>query len=265
MKILFIGDVFGEQAITALEKHLKKIINAKKIDFVIVQGENISGRKGLVPADYLRLKKAGVNAFTMGNHVWAKDEIKEIINNDDIIRPYNIAANYPGKGSQVFTIRGNLIRVTSMMGVEFNELRSPWKQNRADSFFDAFDDLQKQITSSNEKSFHIIDFHAEVTSEKAVFGLYADGKANAVLGTHTHVQTNDARKLPMGTVFITDVGMTGPIDSAIGANFDQVYAKMRFGAREKFETSSNPIQLNAVIINVDKNDSTIEILKKDLR
>lgn len=265
MKILFIGDVFGEQAIVALEKHLKKIISTKKIDFVIVQGENISGRKGLVPNDYMRLKKAGVNAFTMGNHVWAKDEIHEIINNEDIIRPYNVANNYPGRGSQTFLVRGNLIRVTSIMGIEFNELRTPWKQNKANSFFDALDNLQKEINDSSEKSFHIIDFHAEVTSEKAVFGLYADGKVGAVLGTHTHVQTNDARKLPKGTVFITDVGMTGPINSAIGANFQQVYTKMRFGARDKFETSSNPIQLNAVIINVEKNDSTIEILKKDLR
>ena len=261
MKILFIGDIFGEEAIKALEKHLNKIINKNKIDFVIAQSENASGRKGLIPEDYNRLKKAGIDVITMGNHVWAKKEIKEIINNPDIIRPYNVNDNYPGVGTNVFKVKGQKIRVTSLMGIEFNDLRTPWKQKRANNFFDAFDKIQKD----DDSDFHFIDFHGEVTSEKNVFGLYIDGKAGAMVGTHTHVQTNDAKILPKGTAYLTDAGMTGPINSAIGADYESVYTLMRFGTHSKFGVSENPIQLNGAIISINKKNTEIELIKKDLR
>lgn len=261
MKILFLGDVFGEVSIDALEKHLKKIIVKEKIDFTIAQGENVSGRKGMVPADYKRLKKAGVDAFTMGNHVWAKREIDEIINNKDIIRPYNIDSSYPGKGSRVFTVKGQKVRVSQFMGISFNELNSPWTEKYANNFFDDFDKLHKKKTHD----IHIIDFHAETTSEKNVFGLYVDGKVDAFVGTHTHIQTSDAHILPKGTAYITDVGMVGPINSAIGASYESVYKKMRFDLPSRFGVSENKIELNAVIISINKNDREIKSIKKALR
>ena len=134
-------------------------------------------------------------------------------------------------------------------------------QKTADNFFDAFDELQKE----EKVDFEIVDFHAETTSEKNVFGLYLDGKVNAMVGTHTHIQTNDAQILPKGTAYITDAGMTGPINSAIGAKYDSLYKRMRTGAKVKFGVSDNPIRLHGVILSFNKKNNAIELIKKDLR
>ena len=261
MNILFLGDVFGMPSVEALEKHLPKIINKEKVDFVIVQGENISGRKGLVESDYNRLKAAGVDAFTMGNHVWAKRGIKSIINKRDIIRPYNISDKYPGHGTSIFTVKGKKIRISQLMGIGFNKLGYGWGQDYADNFFDAFDKLDNLAPVD----FHIVDFHGETTSEKNVFGLYADGRASAVIGTHTHVQTSDARILPYGTAYITDAGMTGPINSAIGADWDSVYQKMRYDRMSRFEVADTPIELNGVMLSFNKTGNKIKAITKALR
>jgi len=260
MKVLFIGDVFGEPGIKGLEKHLKKIKIKNKIDFTVVQGENISGRKGLIKKDFDRLVKAGVDAFTMGNHIWAKDDILNFIDSPKIIRPYNIDSRYPGSGSRVFTVKGQSIRLTSFLGISFNTLYSGWKQETANSFFDAFDEIYEK----DEAKYHLIDFHAETTAEKKVFGLYVDGKASAFVGTHTHVQTADEHILPKGTAYITDVGMTGPVDCAIGATYESVYKKMRFNSKNRFEVSNNRVELNSVIISFNKNGNTIKRLNKSL-
>ena len=261
MRVLFIGDIFGNPGLKGLEKHLPKIINKEKIDFVIAQGENVSGRKGLVPKDYARMKAIGIDAITMGNHVWAKKDIMDIIEKDDVIRPLNVNKGYPGHGSSVFKVKGKTIRVTSLLGQEFNELRTGWKQTRANSFFDAFDKLEEK----NKADFHIIDFHGEVTSEKNVFGIYVDGKATAVLGTHTHVQTNDARTLPKGTAYVTDAGMTGPINAAIGADYESVYKKMRHNEMSKFKVSTNNVEMNGIILDINKNENKIQLFRKALR
>ena len=261
MRILFIGDVFGDAAIVALGKHLKKIVIKEKIDFVIVQGENVSGRKGMIPSDYKKLKDAGVDAFTMGNHVWAKSEIFSIIENKDIIRPYNIDKRYAGHGYSIFKVKGKTLRVSSFLGISFNELYGEWKQKTADNFFDAFDELQ----AGEKVDYEFIDFHAETTSEKNVFGLYVDGKVNALVGTHTHVQTNDAQIFPKGTAYLTDAGMTGPITSAIGASYETIYKRMRTGAKVRFGVSQNSIRLHGAIISMNKNGNKIETYKKDLR
>ena len=261
MKVLFMGDIFGEPGIIATEKHLPKFINSNKIDLVIAQAENVSGRKGLVVKDYDRLKNAGVDIFTMGNHVWAKDQINRIIENEDIIRPYNIEKGYPGRGTNTFTLKGKTIRVTSLLGRDFNELRTGWRENKANNFFDAFD----KIHARDKADYHIIDFHGEVTSEKSVFGLYVDGKVSAILGTHTHVQTADARILPKGTAYMTDAGSTGPINSAIGADYDSVYRKMRYNERVRFGVSDNPVQLNGAILSLNKTGIKIEALNKAWR
>ena len=255
MNILFLGDVFGEPGIQALEKKLKKIIKSNKIDFVVAQAENASGRKGLVPADYHRMMEAGVNAFTLGNHVWAKKEIEEIIDNDNVIRPYNVAKKYSGHGTMVFDVKGKKVRVTQLMGQAFNELRNPWREKFATNFFDAFDSIP------NDADFHLVDFHGETTSEKNVFGIYIDGKASLV-GTHTHIQTNDARILPKGSAYITDAGMVGPINSAIGADWDSVYQKMRFDRNSRFTVSTNEVEINGVIITVGKTKNTIKTLNE---
>ncbi|UVD81999.1 TIGR00282 family metallophosphoesterase [Mycoplasma iguanae] len=249
IKILFIGDVFGKPGILEVSKQLKNLKAKYPYDFVIIQAENVSGRKGLNKTDYETLKKAGVNVFTLGNHVWSKEDIKLIINNEDVIRPANIDKSYAGEGSRLFDINGVKLRVTSLMGIVFNRLLPPWGEEYANSFFDTMD----QILMNDDSDFHIIDFHAETTSEKNVLGIYLDGKVSAVLGTHTHVQTNDARILEKGTAFITDVGMTGPSNSAIGANYEEVYQKMRYNTPIRFKVSDNKAQFNAVFLKLRKN------------
>ncbi|MFV8435284.1 TIGR00282 family metallophosphoesterase [Mycoplasma sp. 3137] len=258
INILFLGDIFGEPGVKTVEKFLPTLIKDFSVDFTIAQGENVTGRKGLDKNDYDRLSRAGVNAFTMGNHVWANSDIENFIDNSNVIRPYNIDFDYPGQGSKVFEVKGNTLRVTSIMGITFNELMSPWKQSQANNFFDAMDQL---LEAGQKTDFHFVDFHAETTSEKNVFALYLDGKIDAICGTHTHVQTNDARILPKGTAYITDAGMTGPMNCAIGANFDEVYHKMRYNAHERFKVSDNNTQINGVIIKLDKvNGNSIQLL-----
>ncbi|MCP4336283.1 MAG: YmdB family metallophosphoesterase [Mycoplasma sp.] len=254
MKVLFLGDIFGTPGVKATISELPKLKQKFKPDFIIVQGENISGRKGLETKEYKLLKKAGVNAFTMGNHVFAKSDILNLFKFKDIIRPYNVKKNVPGFGSLLFKVNNKMLRVSSFMGIAFNELYKPWKQKYAYNFFDSFDELDK----INKADYHFIDFHAETTSEKSVFGLYVDGKVNAIVGTHTHIQTSDNKTLPKGTAFITDVGMNGPINSAIGADYLSVYKKMRYDEMSKFTVSKNKCRINAVLINMCKRKNTIK-------
>ncbi|OYD26923.1 hypothetical protein EI74_0300 [Mycoplasma testudineum] len=256
IRILFFGDIFGNPGINALENELPKLKKQYDIDFTIAQAENVSGRKGFVYSDYEKLKKIGIDAFTLGNHVWAKPGVKNIINNADVIRPLNINSHYDGAGVRFFEIKNKKIAIVSLMGIAFNKLNPPWEEEYANDFFDSIDKIVADKTID-----HIfIDFHAETTSEKNVLALYLDGKVDAIVGTHTHVQTNDARILDNGTAFITDVGMVGPINSAIGANFEQVYNKMRFDKYEKFKVSTNPSQINGIIISLGKKNKIIKIL-----
>lgn len=256
LNILFIGDIFSYPGIEMVEKHLANLKQKYQIDFVIAQGENISGRKGLNLVDYNQLKKIGIDVFTLGNHVWFDNKINDIIENEDIIRPANINDFYPGKGSNVFKVKNQNLRITSLMGITFNKLLPPWKEDYANSFFDKID----EIIEVDNSDYHIVDFHAETTSEKNVLGLYLDGKVSAIIGTHTHVQTNDARLLPKGSAFITDAGMTGPSNSAIGANFQEVYEKMRYDKLIRFQVSNNKKQFNGVVLRLSKNMQNRKII-----
>ncbi|QJG67157.1 TIGR00282 family metallophosphoesterase [Mycoplasma phocoenae] len=259
INVLFFGDIFGDPGIEVVSRHIKDLKQKYKADFVIAQAENVSGRKGFKPRDYKKLKEIGIDAFTLGNHVWAHSEIEEIIENNDVIRPANINDTYPGQGYREFIVKDQKIGVCSMMGIQFNILLSPWKEEQANSFFDEFDKIQ----SMNQPDYLIIDFHAETTSEKNVFGLYVDGKADALFGTHTHVQTNDARILPNGTYYCTDAGMCGPYNSAIGANYDEVYGKMRYNAKAPFRVSENKCQINGIYFKLTKDNQNkqIELIK----
>ncbi|MBU4690182.1 YmdB family metallophosphoesterase [Mycoplasma sp. ES3157-GEN-MYC] len=261
INLLFIGDIFGQPGIDMVTKHINNIKEKYKIDAVVAQCENVTKRKGFIKSDYEQLKRCGVDVCTLGNHVWAQEGIFEIINNDDVVRPLNIPNSYAGHGTTIIKLKnGSTLRVTSLMGITFNKLLNPWKHEFADNFFDAIDNV---IQYGEKTDFHFIDFHGETTSEKAVLGLYLDGKVDALCGTHTHVQTNDARVLEKGTCFITDAGMVGPYNCAIGANFDEVYQHMRYGAFSKFQVSKNCCQFNAVVMElntVNKSDNKIQTI-----
>lgn len=248
VNILFIGDIFGVPGISIVKKHLAKLKKKYDIDLVIAQAENASGRKGLIPQDYQNLKEIGIDVFTLGNHVWAKPAIHQIIDEPSIIRPLNINSSYPGHGSAVFEVNNYKVRVTSLLGISFNPLNNPWKEGSANNFFDAID----QVIEEDQSDFHVIDFHAETTSEKNVLALYLDGKASALIGTHTHVQTADAKIFPKNLAYITDAGMSGPANAAIGANFQEVYEKMRYEKMVPFRISENPAQFNGVVLKLRK-------------
>lgn len=208
MRILFIGDIIGRPGRAAVKKYL----SGHNYDLIIANGENSAAGFGITDKVYRELISSGVSAVTGGNHTWDKpDTDKHSVSWDNFIRPLNYPAGSPGVGFRSYEVCGVEIIVACLLGRVF--MRS------FDDPFAAFDKLWE----SHKNSLIIIDFHAEATAEKNAFGLYADGRAIAVIGTHTHVQTNDLRILPSGkTLYLTDAGMCGSIDSVIGMEKDAV-------------------------------------------
>ncbi len=202
----------------ALSLLLPSIREKTKADFVIANGENISKGKGLLPKDFKSLKNLGVDCVTLGNHYAGKHQTKDFIKSANrLIRPLNV--DYPGLGSNVYEVQGKKIRVTSVLGRAFIK-------EAAACPFEAIDNLLKEDASD----IHIVDFHAESTAEKAIFAHYVDGRVSAVLGTHTHVLTDDALILENGTAFLTDAGSTSFEGGVIG--FDPKSAVERFVNKE---------------------------------
>lgn len=255
MKILFIGDIFAKAGRKAVTDNLSHIIKNQKIDFVIANAENATHGRSLSQAHYRELINAGVNLITMGNHTWDTTDIFLVLkNNSNIIRPINIQsntkeANY-GVGSTVCNIKNIKIRVTNIMSMQCN--------TRA-KITNPFIALEKVIVNSKEE-IHIIDFHAETTSEKNALLMAFAGKVSAIVGTHTHVQTADY-KIYKNTAFITDAGMCGAKESIIGAKPDEI-VNMFKGKTQHFhlEPAKGEYQFNSVIIEIsDKTKKPIKI------
>lgn len=226
-----------------IKEYLPRLVEKYEIDFVIANGENASHGKGLLKNQYDELIDAGVDVITLGNHYNSKKDIIHYIDRvDRLVRPLNIINSFPGEGSVVFDLDGISVRVTNVLGSAFmNEnVDNPYKS------------IMEVIENEEPCNIHIVDFHAEATGEKQCLGYALDGKVSAVLGTHTHVQTHDARILPNGTAFISDVGMTGFADGVLGCTKETVVNKILFGEHSKFETPDNGRGiLSAVVIDVD--------------
>ena len=249
MKILFIGDIFGQAGRKLIEDHLYEIKQKYQVDFVIANGENAAHGKGITQRIYNDFVFQGIQAITMGNHTWAKRELFDFIDDADrLIVPLNQLPTLPGVGSRVFNINGKKIRVTNLLG---NTFMQPGCEN-------PFIVMDRLLAKCNE-DIHIVDFHAEATSEKIALGYYLDGRVTAVLGTHTHVPTADARILEKHTAYITDVGMTGPLDGVIGCSKDSIIPRMLNGIPTKFEVASGKKQFNAVIIELDSHNYATSI------
>lgn len=257
MNILFLGDIVGEPGRAIVKKYLNLVKNKFKIDFTIVNGENATHGKGLNPEHYEDLLSQGVDCITMGNHFFGKTNPQSFyLKADRLIRPLNIHPSASGVGSRLFNCKGLKIRVTNILGrVMMNEL----------SFSSPFDCVDKLI---NEKDYdiHIVDFHAEATSEKIAFAYNYSKDLTAVLGTHTHVQTADERILNNYCGFITDVGMNGPYDSVIGAHIEQIIHKTKTGLRKKFEVATGNGIFQAVVLHVSEDDGrTLSIERVQIR
>ena len=213
MIILFLGDVVGISGCSKLMNNLKNEIQSKKIDFVIVNGENAASQGvGLTKEICNDFFNCGVDVITTGNHVWDQKEIMEYIDKEErLLRPKNLFEPAPGKGFNIYTAKEDIkIGVLNLMGNVF--------MKKCDDVFTISEKFMKQFELKKDYDFLVVDFHGEITSEKNAIGHYFDGKASLVVGTHTHIPTNDARILKGGTGYQTDAGMCGDYNSVIGMN-----------------------------------------------
>ena len=244
-RLLFIGDVFARPGRDMVRRAVPALVRSRQIDLVIANGENVAGGAGLQRDQALELFRAGVQVITGGNHIWDKRELLTFIDQEPrILRPGNYPAGTPGAGSVVVTTAAGVrAGVVNLMGrVYLSTLDDPFAA--ADRLLAALANEGAQVT--------LVDFHAEVTSEKIALCWHLDGRASAVVGTHTHVQTADERVLPGGTACITDVGMTGPHNGVIGMAREGVIARFRTGLPGRFAPADGDLRLHGVVVDVDE-------------
>ncbi len=242
MKVLFIGDIIGEPGRKMTRASMRGLMDTHQPDLVIANGENAAGGFGITAEIAEELFSLGVHVLTSGNHVWDKKEIEPYLTKQDrLIRPANYPAGNPGFGSVVISTGAGKAAVLNLEGRVF-------MSNLEDPFRVAECEIEKL---KRETPVVIVDFHAEATSEKIALAWHVDGRASAVVGTHTHVQTADERILAAGTAFITDVGMTGPTDSVIGVKKEQAIARFLYQTPHRFEIPKGPVQLSGVVIDID--------------
>jgi len=226
LKVLFIGDIVGSIGREAVEKYLPKVKKKYEPDVVIANGENAAAGRGITQKIYQQLLQMGIDVITMGNHTWDNKEIFEFIDEAEyLIRPANFSKEAPGKGAVQIEKNGHVLTVINLHGRVFLPPH--------DDPFRMADELIEEARKISPLVF--IDFHGEATSEKIAFGWYVDGRVSAVVGTHTHVQTADARIFPGGTAYITDVGMTGPYDEILGMKKEGVLYKLQTNMPARFE------------------------------
>jgi metallophosphoesterase (TIGR00282 family) len=244
MNILFIGDVFASAGRRLVADYLQQLVGEERIDLAIANVENAAGGFGVTPSIAQELLALGLDVMTTGNHVWDKREIHDYLDREPrLLRPANYVSSLPGKGLYLGKARNGVeYAVMNVQGrVHMLPLECPFKKA---------DELLDQIPESVKVRF--VDFHAEATSEKIALAWYLDGRVTAVIGTHTHVPTADARILTKGTAFQTDCGMTGPYDSIIGVEKDMIIKRFLTQLPMRFEAAKGNPQLRAVVVSVDE-------------
>ena len=242
MKLLFVGDVVGGIGRRTLASLLPEIRDAHQPDFVVVNGENSAGGVGITQKTAGELLELGADAITLGNHAFRHREVYELLDREPrIVRPANYPKGSPGRGHTVVERDGMRLGVVNLSGIVFLQAaRSPFAEADA-----AIADLRDGADAV------LVDMHAEATSEKVAMGWHLDGRVTACVGTHTHVPTSDARVLPGGTAYVTDVGMTGPRGGVIGVKREQALERFLSMTNVRFETSADDPWLNAVLIEAD--------------
>jgi metallophosphoesterase (TIGR00282 family) len=246
LNVLFLGDIVGEPGLKVLSDNLKNLLHKHKIHFVIANGENLSGGKGLLEKDAKKAFELGINVLTGGNHTFSKIQSSKYIAEEvRVLRPCNHHDDVYGRGYMVYpvTAEGSIMKlavINALGRVYISTLNCPFRTSH-------------QIVErlSRETNLIIIDMHAEATAEKIAFGWYFDGKVSAVIGTHTHVQTADERILPEGTAYITDVGMVGGFDGVIGNKKEFSINRFYYQTPQKQELATEDLRINAVVINID--------------
>ncbi|MBU3699320.1 MAG: TIGR00282 family metallophosphoesterase [Candidatus Kapabacteria bacterium] len=244
MNILFIGDVVGHSGLRELLRQLPELKDRFQPSCIIVNGENIVDGKGLSDKEANELFAAGVHCITTGNHVWENWKARPLLaERADVLRPMNYPAENPGRGWTLITLPDK--RVVAVMQAQGRAYMQP-----IDCPFKAVDAAIKRVSS--ETKIIILDFHADASAEKIAMGWHCDGRASAVLGTHTHTQTADARILPSGTAFISDVGMTGPYDSVLGMKKDIALKRLLLQTAHRYEVAEHDHRVAGVALVIDE-------------
>lgn len=254
MKILAIGDIVGEIAIDYLSQHLSQFIRDNRIDYVIANGENASEIKGLSKNDAESIFNSGVDFITLGNHTYGKKDVYSYLDNNDhkIIRPCNFPTKAPGSGYSIVNVDGYKILIINALGTMFmTPLNSP---------FEIIDRILDREAGNYD--FAILDIHAEATSEKLAIAHYFDSRIAIIFGTHTHVATADEQILPRGSAYITDIGMTGPINSILGTNIEVIINKFTVQTPQYFTVADGPVKAQGVIFEIDPNTSKINAITR---
>ncbi len=251
IRVLFIGDVVAQPGCEAVAKVLPNLKIKEKIDFVIANAENSANGNGVSKESAMSLFSCGCDVLTGGNHSFRQRSVFELFKNYvNVLRPYNLSKKCSGRGYYIFNMENFSIAVVNLIGQVFLTANS--------SPFDEIDVLLNKISTK----LIIIDFHAEATGEKGALAHYIDGRVSAIFGTHTHVQTNDARILSKGTGFMTDVGMVGPInDSVLGVSSSCVVRKMVTQLPTKFEVKPGPCVFNGAIVELNLMTGLCESIK----
>lgn len=238
--ILAVGDVVGEPGLSHLEKTLRPLKKFKDIAFTVVNGENAAS-VGLTPQQAERIYDAGADVITLGNHTFGKLQIADFLDDAPyILRPANYTGRAPGRGCGIYDLNGVRIRVVNLIG----RCDLSWG---ADNPFTVMD----QLLTGEKKDFTLVDFHAEATSEKLAMGYFLDGRVSALWGTHTHVPTADERVFPKGTGYITDLGMTGAVESVLGVKPEQSVELFLGGLPGRFQSPEGPCKLQGAIFTLD--------------
>lgn len=243
MKILFVGDVFGQPGKHVASLFIPEYVKERGVDLVVANGENAAGGFGLTENIAGKLFSYGVDVITSGNHIFDRQEIQTVLAGSPVIlRPANYPRGVPGRGWTTVKARnGHTVGVVNLQGRIF--------MPPIDSPFAVADEILERLTA--ETRIIVVDVHAEATSEKAALAYHLDGRVSAVIGTHTHVMTADERILPKGTAFITDAGMTGPHDSIIGVRIDQSLHKIRTQMPVRFSPAEGGLRFNAVLVEIN--------------
>jgi metallophosphoesterase (TIGR00282 family) len=241
MRVLFIGDVVGKPGRAGLERAMPELRDRHSPDLVIANGENIAGGIGITEKTAQELFRSGVDVITTGNHVYKHREAYEFLDRDErVIRPANYPSGNPGRGHTVVEAAGSRVGVINLSGSLYLQVaRYP---------FPVAEELVERLEPETDAL--IVDFHCELTSEKVAMGWHLDGRVAAVLGTHTHVPTADARLLPGGTAYISDAGMTGSRAGVIGVKRHQAVEAFRTQMPIRFETADEDIWVQAVVVEV---------------
>ena len=243
LKLLFIGDIVGKPGREIVEEKVARIRRESGVDFVIANGENSAAGSGITASIARSLLDSGVDAITLGDHVWDQRGWENDIGQlDRVCRPANLPASCPGWDHVVIAARGFRVAVFTVLGRQYMNMK-------ADDPFACADRMIERLKGQSDAI--VVEIHAEATSEKQALGWHLDGRVTAVLGTHTHVPTADSCVLPKGTAFMCDVGMTGPYASVLGREVAPVISRFMDGMPRRFEVAAGDVRMSAALIDID--------------